>query len=316
MHPVSQETLGLSITRSRYHRPAANLTVRWTSGVRRGRTIVHGSAFAPVVVPSEVWARDEVQRLLADRDVAGLLRLVQQHTGASQQRLATALAISQGRVNELINRRRQITSLSSFQRLADGLGMPDPSRIALGLAPLGSPPVTTDRAEIARTYPSQADAADDIRTAVRGSAAIDVMAVRGLGILGLKDSLLRGAIPTGARLRTLLLNPDSDAAAYRAKEIGESAESFTAGIRLSISRLRELSVAGRQVEVYLYDHVPVWRIISIDGPSGILFVSAFTDQREAHSCPTQRIEPNPRGILHHAFRRTLEHTVTTAHRVV
>ncbi|WP_051024692.1 helix-turn-helix domain-containing protein [Nocardia aobensis] len=269
------------------------------------------------MVPSEIWTREDVRRLLTDRDVAGILRLVQQHTGASQQRLATALAISQGRINELINRRRQVTSLSSFQRLADGLGMPDPARIALGLAPRNDRSMTSDSPiEITRNYPTQADAAADIRTAVRNAATVDVMAVRGLGILGLKDSLLREVIPVETRLRALLLDPDSAAAAYRAQEVGESGESFSAGIRLSLSRLREFASAGRPVEVYLYDHVPVWRIISIDGPRGIMFVSAFTDHRDAHACPTQRIEPNPGGILHHALRRTMEQTITTAHRVV
>ncbi len=141
------------------------------------------------------------------------------------------------------------------------------------------------------------------------------MAVRGLGILGLKDSLLREVIPADTRLRVLLLDPDSAAAAYRAQEVDESAESFSAGIRLSLSRLREFAAIGRSVEVYLYDHVPVWRIISVDGPDGTMFVSAFTNHREAHTCPTQQIEPNPGGILHHAFRRTVEQTVTTAHRI-
>ncbi|CRY82243.1 helix-turn-helix domain-containing protein [Nocardia farcinica] len=277
---------------------------------------VQGSAFTPVVVPAEVWDRAEVRCLLAERDVAGILRLVQQHTGASQQRLATALAISQGRINELINRRRQVTSLSSYQRLADGLGMPDPARVALGLAPRSAPVISADPTEITHTYPSQADAAADIRTAVHDADTVDVMAVRGLGILGLKDSLLREVIPADAQLRVLLLDPDSAAAAYRAQEIGESAESFAAGIRLALSRLRELVDAGRRVQIYLYDHVPVWRIISVDGPHGTMFVSAFTDHREAHACPTQRIEPNPSGVLHHAFRRTVEQTVTAAHRVV
>lgn len=278
---------------------------------------MHGSAFTPVVVPAEIWAREEVRSLLAERDVAGILRLVQQHTGASQQRLATALAISQGRINELINRRRQVTSLSSFQRLADGLGMPDPARIVLGLAPRNDRSAkSVGHNEITRTYPAQADVAADIRTAVRGAATVDVMAVRGLGLLGLKDSLLREVIPVDTRLRVLLLDPDSDAAAYRAQEVGESSESFSAGIRLSLSRLREFAAAGRPVEIYLHDHVPVWRIISIDGPRGTMFVSAFTDCREAHACPTHQIQPNPVGILHHAFRRTVEQTVTTARRAV
>jgi hypothetical protein len=46
---------------------------------------------------------------------------------------------------------------------------------------------------------------------------VDVLAVRGLGLLGLNHSLLLGAVAEGARdaplrLRVLLLDPDSAAA--------------------------------------------------------------------------------------------------------
>jgi transcriptional regulator with XRE-family HTH domain len=273
-----------------------------------------GESFAPIVVPAPVWERKDVLQVLRNRDVASLLRLVQQHTGVSQQRLATALEMSQGRVNELINRRRRVTSLGSFERLADGLRMPDNARMALGLAPVESNPMMlTDLAEITTTYPSQADAADEIRALAKVAETVDVMAVRGLGLLGLNDSLLRELISPDARLRVLLLDPDSDAAAYRANEIGESSESFAAGIRLSIARLRELASAGRAIELYTYDQVPVWRIIKLDDT---FFVSAFTVQQEAHSCPTHRIEPNARGVLHHAFARTVEQAAVTARRII
>lgn len=139
------------------------------------------------------------------------------------------------------------------------------------------------------------------------------MAVRGLGILGLNDSLLLKAIPAGARLRVLLLAPDSTAVARRADEIGESAESFAAGIRLAITRIKELADQGRSIEVYIYDQIPVWRIIRIDE---VLFVSAFTIQHEGHVSPIHRIEPSLRGVLHPALVHTLEQALSHADRVV
>jgi hypothetical protein len=74
---------------------------------------------------------------------------------------------------------------------------------------------------------------------------VDVLAVRGLGLLGLNHSLLLGAVADGARdaplrLRVLLLDPDSAAARQRAVEFGESPESFASGIRFTIARLREV----------------------------------------------------------------------------
>ncbi|WP_040802344.1 helix-turn-helix domain-containing protein [Nocardia concava] len=275
---------------------------------------MRGESFAPIVVPAQVWNQDVVQVALRERDVATLLTLVQRHTGASQQRLATALDISQGRVNELINRKRMVSALGTFERLADGLNMPDHARMSLGLAPAAYVRMALDNlSEIGWTYPSQAEAANEIRTRASGSDAIDVMAVRGLGLLGLNDSLLRDALPAEASIRVLLLNPDSESAARRAEEIGESVESFAAGIRLAIARIKELSMSGSRIELYSYDHVPVWRIIKVDD---VLFVSAFTSVHEGHTSPTHRIEPNHRGVLHHAFVRTLKQAVASADRII
>ncbi|WP_327098570.1 helix-turn-helix domain-containing protein [Nocardia vinacea] len=170
-----------------------------------------------------------------------------------------------------------------------------------------------DLTAVSALYPCQADAADDVRTLAKEAGSVDVMAVRGLGILGLNDSLLRKTIPAATQLRVLLLNPDSAAVARRADEIGESTESFAAGIRLAIARVKELAAAGSPVEVYIYDQIPVWRIIRIDD---VLFVSAFTIQHEGHASPIHRIEPSVRGVLHHAFVRTLEQTFSHADRVV
>ncbi|WP_405484850.1 helix-turn-helix domain-containing protein [Nocardia sp. NBC_00511] len=270
--------------------------------------------FAPVIVTQQFWGRDEVLQALGERDVGTLLRQVQRDTGASQQRLATMLGISQGRVNELVNRRRTVTSLSSFERIAECLKMPDSARITLGIAPTIIPPAAAlGPTEISATYLSQEAAAAEIRDLTTKAKHVDVLAVRGLGILGLNGSLLREVLAPDAQLRVLLLAPDSDAARARAEEIGESAESFSVGIRLSVARIKELTQTSRMAEVYVYAESPVWRIIRLDD---VLFVSAFTVYREGHSSSVHRIEPNQRGILHHAFVRMLEQAFTNAVRIV
>jgi hypothetical protein len=170
-----------------------------------------------------------------------------------------------------------------------------------------------DLIELRAIYPCQAEAAEEIRALANRADTIDVMAVRGLGIIGLDDSLLRKAISPRVRLRMLLLNPESDAVGRRAAEIGESAESFAAGIRLAIARIEELSSADRSVEVYLYDQVPVWRIIKLDDA---LFVSSFTFRHEGHDSPIHRLEPDRRGILHQAFVRTVEQAFSCSQRIV
>lgn len=59
-----------------------------------------------VQLPESAWHRAEVRDALVARDIPALLRHAQAHTGASQGRLAAAFGMTQGRVNELVNRRR------------------------------------------------------------------------------------------------------------------------------------------------------------------------------------------------------------------
>jgi tetratricopeptide (TPR) repeat protein len=67
--------------------------------------------------------------------MATVFRLVQDNTGLSHTRLGTAVGLSQGRVSEVINGIRRIAATHVFERIADGLGMPDPARMLLGLSP-------------------------------------------------------------------------------------------------------------------------------------------------------------------------------------
>ncbi len=93
------------------------------------------SPFAPIEIPDEAWRRESTQRILQDRAAGPLFQFAQKY-GISQTRLAAATGLSQGRINDLIKGRRgNITALDSWERIADGLGMPNHARVAMGLAP-------------------------------------------------------------------------------------------------------------------------------------------------------------------------------------
>jgi transcriptional regulator with XRE-family HTH domain len=250
--------------------------------------------------------------------VAGLFRVAQRYAGASQSRIATATGILQGRVSEILHSSRAVTTLDLFERIADGLGMPDHARMRLGLAPRHPAGLdhleASGRAEILAVYPSQSTALKDIHGLARTAREIEVLAVRGLGILGLNDSMLRGAIQrNGPVVRVLLLNPNCPATERRAAEIGEGYASFAAGIRLSIERLRELDAETGAVRCHLYAMLPTWRVIGLDST---MFVSAFGESHEGHTSPMYRLAGSPHGALHRGFHRFIDELRRTARRVV
>ncbi|WP_223297530.1 helix-turn-helix domain-containing protein [Catenulispora acidiphila] len=279
----------------------------------------------PVHLPATAWRRPDVRQALGDRNVSALLRFAQQHTGASQSRLAEAIGIGQGRLNELVNRRREVTSLEMFERIADGLNMPDSARMLLGLAPSGiraagaADDLVAAAGIVGRYYSVQADAARDIRQLVAGASALDILAVRGLGLWGLNDSLLRAAMTTPTRpgallVRVLILDADSDAAARRAVEIGESPDGFAAGIRLAEHKLAELTLhPAISLEAYRYTALPVWRVISTDE---ISFVSTFDEGWEGHESPVCRVDVLSGASLHRGFRRAIDELVATSERFI
>ncbi|MEU5989231.1 helix-turn-helix transcriptional regulator [Spirillospora sp. NPDC047418] len=76
-----------------------------------------------------------------------VFHLLRQYTGASQTQIAIACGMSQGKVSETMKKGgRQVTTLEVFERIADGLRMPDTARMTLGLAPrnLTTPPTTVN----------------------------------------------------------------------------------------------------------------------------------------------------------------------------
>jgi transcriptional regulator with XRE-family HTH domain len=258
-----------------------------------GRTMP--TALEPIELPDWAWERAEVRQALRARDMGAVFRYVQQYAGASQSRIAMATGMTQARVNEIINRRREVSRLDVYERIADGLHMP----------------------EVVRVYAAQNSAGEEIQQQAREAQELDVLAVRGLGLIGLNDSLLRACLPReqggkGLRVRMLLLDPDSDALAQRAAEIGESAESLAGGVRLAEARLRELADSS-DVQVYRYRMLPTWRLIRTDST---MFVSAFDAGWEGHESATYKVMETPHGPLYRGFRRMFEAIIDGAQRTV
>ncbi|MFJ6573764.1 helix-turn-helix domain-containing protein [Streptomyces sp. NPDC091292] len=276
-----------------------------------------------IELPDWAWERADVRQALRGRDIGAVFRYVQRYSGASQGRIASAVGMAQGRVNEIINGRREVSRLDVYERIADGLRMPDDARHLLGLAAgrekrsSGAAFDLTAFPEVVRVYAAQNSAAEEIQQQARVAQELDVLAVRGLGLIGLNDSLLRACLPrelggTGLRVRILLLDPDSDALAQRAAEIGESAESLAGGVRLAEARLRALADTC-DIQVYRYGTLPTWRLIRTDST---MFVGAFDRGWEGHESATYKVIATPHGPLFRGFRRMFEAVVEGAHRTV
>jgi transcriptional regulator with XRE-family HTH domain len=281
--------------------------------------VIEGS----VVISPTAWRRADICDALRSRDAAAILRFAQHQTGASQSRIAAAIGIGQGRVNELFNGKRAVVRLDLFERIADGLNMPDAARMLLGLAPATARQADDldELAEatsiVARTYRSQTGAAQEIRQLAGGARELDLLAVRGLGLLGLNDSLLRAAVSTRSiplAIRVLIVDADSEAAARRAAEIGESAAAFAVSIRLAEHKLVELAATpGLVLAAYRYSTLPTWRVIALDDT---MFVSTFDEEWEGHASPIYRVDVATGGALYRGFRRMFQEMTETAERFI
>jgi transcriptional regulator with XRE-family HTH domain len=172
--------------------------------------------------------------------------------------------------------------------------------------------------EVVKHFAHQAPAADEIRRRAGVADRLDVLAVRGLGILGLNDSLLRPALALrgeALRTRVLLLDPDSEAAEQRAREIGETSAAFAAGIKLTLARLDELAASAANIDlcVRLYSALPIWRIIRIDE---VMWVSAFAPGWEGHEATVYEIPSTPRGSFWAGYSRQFDDINAHARRVL
>jgi hypothetical protein len=175
-----------------------------------------------------------------------------------------------------------------------------------------------NNSEIEGVYENQAVAEKEIQRLALNARTIDILTIRGLGILGLNDSMLRRQLfdknNGRKRIRVLLLSPDGVQSPLRAKEVGESSEAFSHGINLAVQRMKELAALDHHdLEVYLYDRQPCWRLISIDQTH---FISVFGPQIEGHRSKMYKINGAKRSTLHEALGRMFEEMCATGQRII
>src|ERR1700684_3869095 len=88
-----------------------------------------------IQIPDSLWQRPETVAALRSRDIGRFFPLGSQYTGASQTQIGIACGLSQGKVSDIMRGVQQVEKLDRLERIADGLGLPGPARILLGLAP-------------------------------------------------------------------------------------------------------------------------------------------------------------------------------------
>jgi hypothetical protein len=87
------------------------------------------------IVPDDFWHRDDVRAALADRDVGTILQLLNRKYGISQTKLAAFTQMSQAQLSGIFLHKTRVTASHLFERIGQGLQMPDHARSAFGLAP-------------------------------------------------------------------------------------------------------------------------------------------------------------------------------------
>ena len=94
-----------------------------------------GRADDLIKIPDSLWQRAEMTEALRRRDIGRVFQLVSQYSGASQTQIGIACILTQGKVSRIMRGISEVEELAVFERIANGLSMPDPARTALGLAP-------------------------------------------------------------------------------------------------------------------------------------------------------------------------------------
>ena len=162
--------------------------------------------------------------------------------------------------------------------------------------------------EIHSMYQSQHESNKDIVDLVKQANEIDILTIRGLGIIGLNDAMLRKPIRSigekAIKIRVIMLSPSSNFVHERANEIGESYEVYKKALDLGINLVKTFkNETHHDVKIFLYDKRPCWRIIRIDN---WYFVSVFDEHTEGHQANVYRIDGTKNGTLGKALKRHLE----------
>ena len=112
-----------------------------------------GRANDLIAIPDSFWQREDTTTALRSHDMGRFFALLHQYTGASQTQIGIACVFSQGTVSDITRGVQKVEKLDVFERIADGLAMPNPARVNLGLAPRAPSRPTTSAQVSARPIP-------------------------------------------------------------------------------------------------------------------------------------------------------------------
>jgi transcriptional regulator with XRE-family HTH domain/tetratricopeptide (TPR) repeat protein len=105
-------------------------------------------------IVERVCARPDVLDACAKRDLGAVITALGS-AGITQGQISALTEVSQGRLSEWKTGKREPKGVSTFQKFADGVGLPAAARLALGLAADGAYPegASTPDARITLSYP-------------------------------------------------------------------------------------------------------------------------------------------------------------------
>ena len=132
-------------------------------------------------IVERVCARPEVLDACAKRDL-GTIIVALGSAGVTQGHISALTSISQGRLSEWRTGKREPRDVSTFQKFADGVGLPPAARRALGLAAGEASPegVSTPESGILLSYPDGvAEATENVSSLWRADLADATTAQRG-----------------------------------------------------------------------------------------------------------------------------------------
>ena len=157
--------------------------------------------FDLIEISDQTWQQADVLEALHRRDIGRLFVLLNEYTGASQTRLAIACDTTQPKISGYMRGTAKVETLEVFERIADGLNMPDHARTVLGLAPKAAPAIAShvESAELdippRNTHPALPPAAvSGLLSADAGDNEEDEPSVRRRTFVGLTGASLFGAI--------------------------------------------------------------------------------------------------------------------------
>ncbi|MDQ4032471.1 MAG: helix-turn-helix domain-containing protein, partial [Actinomycetota bacterium] len=80
-------------------------------------------ADAPPIDPA-LYRRDDVRRILADRDIGALFRVLKDDVGLAQRTIAELVGMAQSEVSDILLKGRQVRDVTVLERICEGLGIP------------------------------------------------------------------------------------------------------------------------------------------------------------------------------------------------